>query len=72
MKRLIAMALLGATVLSFAACGGKFTCDECGEEKTGKKHTIEIAGEKGTMCAECYEENKELIEGLKALEGLLD
>ena len=67
MKRIIAMALLAASVLSFAACGGKFTCDNCGEEKTGKKKTIELMGEKATFCGECYEENKAEIEAAKAL-----
>ena len=55
MKKIFAIALLGATVLSFAACGGKFTCDECGQEKSGKKHTEELLGVKITMCDDCYE-----------------
>ncbi len=78
MKRLIAMALLGATVLSFAACGGKFTCDACEEEKSGKKYEIEAFGEKMTVCKDCNDEWESALEelegalgGLEELEGAL-
>lgn len=37
MKRKVIAALLATvTILSFTGCG-KFTCDMCGEEKSGKK-----------------------------------
>ena len=56
MKKLICLALLVVVVLSlFTACG-KFTCDLCGEEKSGKKHEEEFLGEKVTCCDDCYKE----------------
>lgn len=57
MKRKIA-ALLAMVVLAMTLAGcGKFTCDLCGEEKTGKQHTNEVFG---TICDDCYKELKEL------------
>ena len=48
MVRFAAMLMLLATLL----CGcGKFTCDRCGEEKSGKKYK----GVKYTYCQECYD-----------------
>ena len=50
MVRLVAMLMLLATLL----CGcGKFTCDFCGEEKSGSKHTVEFLGEKIDICKDC-------------------
>ena len=44
------MLMLLATLL----CGcGKFTCDFCGEEKSGSKHTVEFLGEKIDICKDC-------------------
>ena len=52
-------------VLGLAACGGgKFTCDICGQESSGKKYTEEIFGEKITYCKDC----KEGLEALGELE----
>ncbi len=73
MKKIICMALVIFTIAAcLVGCGGskKFTCNECGEEKTGKKHSLEISGEKATLCEECYKENKELFDTLKGLEDL--
>jgi ribosome-binding protein aMBF1 (putative translation factor) len=45
-------------LFSFAACKRKITCDVCGETKVTKVHKIEIEGEKGEVCDECYKELK--------------
>lgn len=66
-KRIVALILATMTMLSLSGCG-KFTCDACGKEKSGKKYTIELFGEKGTVCKDC---NKEIKEGLQQLNELL-
>ncbi|MCM1056469.1 MAG: hypothetical protein NC517_02535 [Firmicutes bacterium] len=62
---MIALLLTAVTVMSLAACGKPFTCDLCGEEKTGKKYTETILGSEITYCQDCYKELKELGELLK-------
>ena len=53
MKKLISIAALTLIIATmFTACS-KFTCDSCGEKKSGKKHTIELLGEKATICDDC-------------------
>ena len=50
MMRLTVLLALLATLL----CGcGKFTCDFCGEEKSGSKQTVEFLGEKIDICKDC-------------------
>lgn len=66
-KKIIALLLTVTTVISLSACGGPFTCDICGEEKTGKKHTKTIADEKITYC-----DDKDCKDAVKLLEGLAD
>ena len=62
MKKIISIvALLLALTFVLTACG-KFTCDFCDEEKSGKKHEIEILGEKGVACDECYEEMDDFLD----------
>ena len=56
-------------VASLTACGGAFTCDICGEEKTGGRKTQEALGMKLTICDECAGGIKK---GLEGLSGLLD
>jgi ribosome-binding protein aMBF1 (putative translation factor) len=46
------------------ACG-KFECDFCGKEKSGKKHKEELMGKEVVICDECYKELEELADGLK-------
>lgn len=53
-KKIIVLLCATSTVLLLAACGSKFTCDLCGEEKSGKKHTTEVFGEEVTLCDDCY------------------
>lgn len=58
MVRFAAMLMLLATLL----CGcGKFTCDLCGEEKSGKKYTESIFGEEIEYCKECKEALESLL-----------
>lgn len=63
-KKIIALLLTVATVVSLTACGAPFTCDLCGEEKTGKKYTEEILGQKITYCQDCYNDLKEAADAL--------
>lgn len=49
-------------VMSFTGCGKKFVCDNCEEEKSGKKHVTDVDGEKITLCDECYKEIQSFIE----------
>lgn len=51
MVRLIALLMLLATLL--CGCGGKFTCDFCGEEKSGSKYSMDLMGEKIDICKDC-------------------
>lgn len=54
-KKIIALLLTAATVVSLTACGKPFTCDICGEEKTGKKYETTVYGEKVVYCEDCKE-----------------
>lgn len=60
-KKIIALLLTVTTVISLTACGKPFTCDICQEEKTGKKYTETVLGEKVTYCQDCREDMEELI-----------
>lgn len=64
-KKLIALLLTVTTVISLTACGKPFTCDLCGEEKTGKKYRETILGVEVIYCQDCYKELKELGDMLK-------
>lgn len=55
LKKALTAILLCGLVLAMTACSmGKFTCDLCTEEKSGKKHTSDFYGSKITVCDECY------------------
>lgn len=61
MKKLICVLLLIVVLATlFVACG-KFTCDLCGEEKTGKRYTEEVWGEEVTYCDDCYQALKSFV-----------
>lgn len=64
MKKTVVLILAGLLLmLGLTACGNKeFTCDMCGEEKTGKSHSVDVLGDKMTLCDECYKEIKALGE----------
>lgn len=63
-KKIVAALLATITILSFAGCG-KFTCDLCGEEKSGKKHEETMLGETVTICDDCYKELEDLANMFK-------
>ena len=65
MKRLICVFLLVVMLASLLTACGKFECDLCGEEKSGKKHKEELLGEEIVICNDCYKELEELTDGLK-------
>ena len=52
-KKIMALLLTVVTVISLTACGKPFTCDLCGEEKTGKKHTETVLGVELRYCHDC-------------------
>ena len=57
MKKIIcALVLVVTMALMLAACG-KFTCDYCGQEKTGKRYEVTslLLGD-GIACEECKNE----------------
>lgn len=65
MKKIVGIiSLIALVAMLLISCGETFVCGMCEEEKTGKKHTEEILGEKLDICDDCYE-------GLEALGGLL-
>ena len=60
MKKIISIvALLLALTFVLTACG-KFTCDLCGEEKSGKKHEETVFGQELVYCDDCYEDLEDL------------
>ncbi len=64
MKKGILIALtLGAVLVCLTGCG-KFTCELCDSEKTGKQYKGEIAGEDVILCEDCYEDINELQDAL--------
>jgi hypothetical protein len=67
MKKLICGLVLTATLLVALTGCGKFTCDLCDEEKSGKQYKDEILGQEVVYCQDCYDELKELEEGLEDL-----
>ncbi|MBR3643240.1 MAG: hypothetical protein IKN57_07000 [Parasporobacterium sp.] len=53
MKKLFLMILLSGALL-LNACGGKFTCALCQQEKSGKRHKTSAYGIEITVCDDCY------------------
>ena len=62
MKRLICVLMLVAIMATMLTACGKFKCDVCGEEKTGKKYERELLGEEIDICKDCYKELEELAD----------
>ena len=67
MKKLICVLLVVVMMATLLTACGKFKCDVCDEEKSGKKYTEEILGEEIEMCKDCHEKAEELEEGLEDL-----
>ncbi len=71
MKKFIAIALILVTVLAlFTACGSKYTCDICGQEKTSGKNETTVDGETLVYCSDA--ECKEAVDTIKALAELAE
>lgn len=51
-KKILVAAVSVIMALSMVACG-TFTCDLCGQEKSGKKHSQSILGQEITVCDDC-------------------
>ena len=66
-KKIMALLVTVAVVLSLTACGKAFECDICGEEKTGKSYKGTIFGEEVTYCKDCRDGFEELEKELKDL-----
>ena len=64
MKKLICVALLIIAMASMLTACGKFTCDMCGKEKSGKKHTDELLGQEIVYCDDCYNGLKDLADSI--------
>lgn len=61
-KKASLLLMVTVAALALTACG-KFTCDICGEEKSGKQYKTEMFGEKIVYCSDCND-------GLEALGSL--
>ena len=69
MKKIIALALVAVSLAAtLASCGGKFVCDACGEEKTGKKSKVDFLGVSMTICSECKADYDEAMDELANLD----
>jgi len=60
-KILFTMLLVATLVLTLTSCG-KFTCDLCGKEKSGKRYTEEVLGQEVTYCKECHDSLEDLLD----------
>jgi len=67
MKKKIIITLTVVTVMMSLTGCGKFKCDICGQEKSGKSYSVEVFGQQATLCKDCYDEMKELQEELQDL-----
>ena len=65
MKKLICVALLIIAMASMLTACGKFTCDICGKEKSGKKHTDELLGQEIVYCDDCHKGLSDLADAFK-------
>lgn len=64
MKKLISILLLVVVLATMLTACGKFTCDMCGEEKSGKKHEESMLGESVVICDDCYKALEDLAGAL--------
>ena len=58
-RKVLLLLVIVIAMLNFTACG-RFECDFCGEEKSGKAYAASVWGEEVTICKECKDEIKEL------------
>lgn len=65
MKKLICLLLVIVVMATMLTACGKFECDLCDEEKSGKKYTGEVLGQDVTYCQDCHEDLEELNNAFK-------
>ena len=64
MKKLICILLVVVMMATMLTACGKFKCDLCGEEKSGKKHEESMLGESVVICDDCYKALEDLAGAL--------
>ena len=62
MKKLISLIALIATLTVLLCACGKFECDLCGKEKSGKKYKETVFGEEVVYCGDCKDALEELAD----------
>ena len=62
MKKLICILLVVVMMATMLTACGKFKCDLCGEEKSGKKYTGEVLGEEVEYCKDCREDLEDIAD----------
>ena len=62
MKRIISLLVMLITMAMLLCACGKFECDLCGDEKTGKKYKGELFGQEVVYCADCREDLEDLAD----------
>lgn len=62
MKKIVATILLVVSTMFILASCGKFTCDLCKEEKSGKKYEGSVLGKEVVYCEDCHEDLEALGE----------
>ena len=60
MKKIICLILVVLTMCSLLAACSSFTCDICGEKKSGNKNTENILGEEIVYCDDCKNQLEQL------------
>ena len=71
MKKIIALALVIVTVFALTACG-KFTCDLCKKERSGKRYKTEALGKEIVICENCNEKVSDVKGFVDGIAGLFD
>ena len=61
MKKLIMLVAMVAVFSTLLCACGKFKCDLCGKEKSGKKYKEEVMGQEVVYCKDCHDELEDLI-----------
>ena len=64
-KKMSLLVIIMVIVMGLTGCGGKFTCDICGKEKSGKKYETEMFGQKVTICKDCYNDIQSALDALE-------
>lgn len=68
-KRIGSLLILCGMLFALSACGKAFICDFCGQEKTGRSHTMTLFGVESHVCHDCYEDLEEMAKGVSEFLG---